>query len=135
MIFVDSGYFIALASEADELHARALQWAAVSERMVVSEYIMWETVNHLSSVADRPKAHKLLTSVRSSGTCEVIAATPALFDRGISLHRARSDKNWSLSDCISFCIMRDRVFVKRLHMMSTSSKRALSHCCAESRDV
>jgi uncharacterized protein len=108
MIFVDSGYFIALASEGDELHARALQWTAIADRLVVSEYVLWETINHLSSMADRPKAHKLLTDVRSSDTCEVVAAAPALFDRGISLHRARSDKNWSLTDCISFCIMRDR---------------------------
>lgn len=30
-----------------------------------------------------------------------------LFERGIELFEARSDKNWSLTDCISFVIMTD----------------------------
>ena len=31
----------------------------------------------------------------------------AMFDRGLDLYRERLDKNWSLTDCISFVIMRD----------------------------
>ena len=108
MIFVDSGYFIALATQDDELHARALQWASTTDRLLVSEYVLWETVNHLSGVRDRSKAHELLEDVRSSHSCEVIAANTGLFERSLNLHRDRPDKNWSLTDCISFCIIRER---------------------------
>jgi len=33
--------------------------------------------------------------------------TPKLLDRGIQLFRARRDKDWPLTDCISFAVMQD----------------------------
>lgn len=34
--------------------------------------------------------------------------TDESFYRGIELYRARKDKNWSLTDCISFTVMNER---------------------------
>lgn len=31
-----------------------------------------------------------------------------LFDAGLELYASRSDKEWSLTDCISFVVMRER---------------------------
>lgn len=31
----------------------------------------------------------------------------SLFDRGIELYNARDDKDWSLTDCISFVVMEE----------------------------
>lgn len=108
MIFVDSGYFIALANERDELHERAIQWAKTPGPLLVTEYVLWETVNYLSAAPDRARAHNLLDDVRTSDACEIVPASLWLFESGLSLHKRRVDKNWSLTDCISFCVMRDR---------------------------
>lgn len=39
---------------------------------------------------------------------EFIAASPAHLADGLRLYRGRSDKEWSLTDCVSFNIMRER---------------------------
>ena len=57
MIFVDTGFFLALFNPRDELHGCAEAWAeAVSEPLLVTEYVLWECVNALSQPADRPTA-------------------------------------------------------------------------------
>lgn len=38
----------------------------------------------------------------------IVAASPELMHRGIELYEARSDKDWSLTDCTSFIVMQDR---------------------------
>ena len=49
MIFVDTGFLLAFAQPADGLHERAKAWAsAITEPLLVTEYVLWETVNGLS---------------------------------------------------------------------------------------
>ena len=38
---------------------------------------------------------------------QVVRLTPALFDRAFALYSSRQDKDWGLSDCVSFIVMRD----------------------------
>jgi predicted nucleic acid-binding protein len=115
MIFVDTGFFLAIAQPRDELHGRALAWAkGLAEPLLVTEYVLWETVNALSAVVDRPKAHQILIHVRSAGNYEIVAASPALFEAGIQLHAERRDKEWSLTDCLSFLVMQERAMRQAL---------------------
>jgi predicted nucleic acid-binding protein len=37
-----------------------------------------------------------------------VPASPELFQRGVELFRARPDKEWSLTDCISFVVMTEK---------------------------
>lgn len=109
MIFVDTGYLLALLSPRDELFARAQRWAvSVREPLVTTEYILWELVNALSAPIDRPKVHAAIAEVRSSKSWDVVSATPDLFAEGMSFHVSRPDKDWSLTDCISFVVMQQR---------------------------
>jgi predicted nucleic acid-binding protein len=109
MIFIDTGYLIAITSPLDSLHQRALSWAAaVQVRMLVTEYVLLETVNYFSSPLHRLRCHVLLQNIRSSSDWEIIPASPSLFEAGLQLHAARPDKEWSLTDCISFFVMRER---------------------------
>jgi uncharacterized protein len=109
MIFVDTGFFLALAQSKDALHERARAWAAIlAEPLLVTEYVLWETVNGLSKPADRPRAHNIVSSLGSSAVYESVMATPELFDAGLQLHAQRPDKEWSLTDCISFTVMQRR---------------------------
>ena len=106
MVLLDSGYLIALLVPRDSLHARALRWSeSIRERLLLTEYVLWETVNYLSPLADRPKAHLLVEQVESNPAYEFVPATQELFHAGVALHRARADKAWSLTDCISFHLM------------------------------
>ena len=109
MIFVDSGFLLALAQPADALHLRALAWAScIAEPLLISEYVLWEVVNYLSRTADRGRAHLITSHVTSDEAYEVIYASRDLFEAGLKLHRERPDKEWSLTDCISFHLMHER---------------------------
>jgi predicted nucleic acid-binding protein len=41
-------------------------------------------------------------------------ASADLFEKGLQLHAQRPDKEWSLTDCISFVILWDRHIAKAL---------------------
>jgi predicted nucleic acid-binding protein len=109
VIFVDTGYLLALLNPRDALFERAQQWAAaVNEPLVTTEYVLWELVNTFSDPRDRPKAHAAVAEIIASTTWELIHATPDLFSQGLSLHKTRPDKYWSLTDCVSFVVMQER---------------------------
>jgi hypothetical protein len=76
--------------------------------LLITEYVLWECVNTFSKPKDRPSAHALVEQVQSDPSCELVYASPQLFATGLRLHRDRPDKEWSLTDCISFQVMRER---------------------------
>src|SRR5438477_11760192 len=101
MIFLDTGYFVALFTPDDHLHERAIAWSLrLAEPQLVTEYVLWECVNTFSKPKDRASAHALIEHVHSDPHCEWVHASPDLFAAGIQLHRERPDKEWSLTDCI-----------------------------------
>lgn len=117
MILVDTGYFIGYANQQDGLRGRVLAWNAVlQEKLLVTEYVLWETLNQLSSPKMRGRGHAIADVVRTRPAYEFIPASPALWERGLQFHRQHADKAWSLTDCISFQVMLDR-----------GIQRALSH--------
>ena len=115
MIFLDTGYFVALFTPNDHLHDRAIAWSSqLHEPMLVTEYVLWECVNTFSKPKDRVSAHALIDHVESDSNCELIHASPEIFAAGLQLHRTRPDKEWSLTDCISFHLMRERGVTRAL---------------------
>jgi predicted nucleic acid-binding protein len=117
MIFLDTGYFVALFTPDDRLHGRAAGWSLqLVEPTLVTEYVLWECVNTFSKPRNRPSAYALIEGLESDSDCELIHASPELFVAGLALHRERPDKEWSLTDCISFHVIRER-----------NLKRALAH--------
>lgn len=115
MIFLDTGYFVALFTLDDELHDRAVAWSSrLDEPGLVTEYVLWECVNTFSKPKDRASAHALIEYVQSDSRCELVHASPELFAAGLQLHRDRPDKEWSLTDCVSFRVMRERGITRAL---------------------
>lgn len=55
MIFLDTGYLIALTRREDALHERAAGWShAVAGPFVTTEYVLCEFMNAMSAPQDRP---------------------------------------------------------------------------------
>jgi hypothetical protein len=108
MIFVDTGFFIAVLSGRDQLHARAVAWSlSVEEPLLLSEYVIWETINYFSMPVDRGKVHAWFEQINSESAYHLIHASPPLLQAAVDLHRRRPDQEWSLTDCASFVIMRE----------------------------
>lgn len=115
MIFVDTGFLVALAQPTDELHQRARAWASrINEPLLLTQYVHLEVMNHLSRVADRARAGLITSHVLSSPGYEFLYVSEEGYRAGLELHQARQDKEWSLTDCISFHIMRERGIRKAL---------------------
>jgi predicted nucleic acid-binding protein len=108
-IFADSFYFIALLQERDAAHERALRFARLNRHVVVTtRWALAEVADALSSPAWRAEAGALVESLQTRMGFVVLAGSDALFTRGLQLYRRRVDKEWSLTDCISFVVMSDQ---------------------------
>jgi predicted nucleic acid-binding protein len=115
MILIDSGYILALLRPNDSLFERAQAWATdMDEFLVVTHYVLLESANALSDPRDRPKFHQLLLDFESNPRIEVVPASAPLWTLGVNLHARRPDKEWSLTDCISFVVMQQRGITRAL---------------------
>jgi predicted nucleic acid-binding protein len=57
---------------------------------------------------------RLLNDLRTDAGSEIVEPTGDLFDAGIALYNARPDKEWSLTDCISFIVMDEQRLTEAL---------------------
>jgi predicted nucleic acid-binding protein len=108
LIFVDTSYLIALVRPQDQLHKRALAWAERCTSLLVTEHVLWEVYNSFSKAHLRSLAAIIVPKVLRSSEVEVAWASFDYFSQGRRLFEETSDKDWSLTDCISFLVMRER---------------------------
>lgn len=107
--FVDSGYWIAFVNGRDALHSRARRLAVTLRGpLVTTDLILVEVADGLSGPATRAAAATLLRRVELQPNITVVPLNGGLFERGLQLYATRRDKEWGLTDCISFLVMQDR---------------------------
>lgn len=104
--FADTSYFIAVIIPNDVAHPRAQALAKQRMRLVTTTWVMSELAAYLASPVNRPLFSRVLATIRSSPSVDYLPVTQEQFDHGAELYAARSDKEWSLVDCISFIIMK-----------------------------
>jgi predicted nucleic acid-binding protein len=111
-IFLDASYAIALASRTDQHHSRALELAswldAAQVSIVTTRPVILEIGNALSRQRYRRAAVTLLESIERDARIEVIPLSENLYARASDLYKRHVDKEWGLTDCISFVVMRER---------------------------
>ena len=107
--FGDTFYFLALSSPADEAHAIAIAASGDrSWRLVTTSWVLTEVGDALSGPGHRERFGELLDVLAADPNAEIVAPSQELFEAGVRLYRARPDKEWSLTDCISFVVMQGR---------------------------
>jgi predicted nucleic acid-binding protein len=106
-VFADTFFFLALLNDRDEAHKRALRFEAVAAQLVTTAWILTEVGDAFSAPENRTVFLQLLETLRDSPDVRIIAPTRELFERGVEMFRQRPDKEWSLTDCISFVVMAD----------------------------
>lgn len=108
-VFADTFYFIALLSPSDTAHQRARSvTAAQRSNLVTTAWVLTELANSLAKQGAREGFLNTLDALASNPTAIVLGHAERLYDAGIELYRARPDKDWSLTDCISFVVMNER---------------------------
>lgn len=105
-VFADTFYFVALLSPSDVAYERARK--ATTNRpakLVTTAWVLTELANSLSGHKTRQGFLTALRALQSDPDVEIVGPNRELFDDGIKLYAARPDKDWSLTDCISFVVM------------------------------
>jgi predicted nucleic acid-binding protein len=114
-LFIDTSYLLALVLEDDEFHDRAIALqAGVSESLLTTEYVLVEFADALTVGLLREVTKATLGLLRGSSAVEIVAANTVLMNQGLELFAARSDKQWGLTDCISFVVMQNAGITRAL---------------------
>lgn len=110
-VFLDAAYAIALSVPKDSYHERAVLLAdameAAKTRLVTTHAVMLEIGNALSKQRYRPAAVALLQSLEADPNVTIVLLSEDLYARAFRLYRERADKEWGLTDCVSFVVMQD----------------------------
>ena len=103
--FADTSFYIASANPCDRRHQDALNASRRWEyKVVTTEYVLLERGNYFCGSHDRLLFMEMLSALCDDSETEIVPASPALFDTGVNLYGGRADKQWSLTDCLSFAV-------------------------------
>jgi uncharacterized protein len=107
---VDTGYIIGLLRPDDAFHVAAVRWA---EEIPRARWRLITTTLVLAEIGDELRKHwylvrEILSELVSNPSIEVVPVTVELTARAIDFRDKRLDKEWGLTDCISFVVMQER---------------------------
>ena len=130
--FADTSFWIALSSRRDQYHSQAIAWHSAvmrtSSRIVTAEAVLWEWLNALADTATRATAAEGYRRTHADKRIEVVPFDPELNAAAVALYRSRGDKDWSLTDCLSFAVMERRQLTEALttdHHFEQAGMKAL----------
>jgi uncharacterized protein len=111
MIFVDTSAWLALADSHDRDHSRATEFhkrilRGEFGKQVTTNYVLTETLTIIRRRIGLTQAIALATAVRGGKEVGVFWVEPVHHGEAIELMAHRADKEWSVTDCSSFVIMR-----------------------------
>jgi len=116
-VFADSHYWIAIVKP-DDQWAEAAKWAkkSLGEVLIVTtDEVLTEFLAALSSGEHmRRQAAKMVRLILENPNVKVIPQTRESFLKGLTFYETRSDKEYSLTDCISMNVMRTESLVEAL---------------------
>jgi uncharacterized protein len=104
-VFADTFFFLALLNHDDPVHERAQAEAKLNRPIVTTDFILLELGNACARAEDHADFLSLVDGLRATPRISIVPLTSNLLHRGIELMRNRPDKDWSLTDCISFVVM------------------------------
>jgi len=109
-VFADAVYWVALASPHDQWHGRAVQASRALgiAQIITTEDVFVEFLAHFSGYGRRAREGATLyfdTVINDPGILVRPQSHQSFLD-GYALYKARPDKEYSLTDCISMEAMR-----------------------------
>ena len=111
-LFIDTGYLVALINPRDQLRKKALKVRDQinDKKLVVSETVLLETLNYFAEFKKELKqaAFSVVERLLVNPDIEVVEQTSVVFHDGMNFYQSRFDKGYSLTDCISMNICRER---------------------------
>ncbi|MEK7466084.1 MAG: PIN domain-containing protein [Planctomycetota bacterium] len=108
-VFADTHFFIALVNPSDPAHAIARKQREQKGRtLVTTTWVIAEFGNAMSRGGSRALFLAMLDALSAAKNTVVLNPTRSVIDSAVDLFRERPDKDWSLTDCVSFVVMQRR---------------------------
>ena len=104
-VFADTFYFLALLNRNDVNHAKAVEWTKLVQGMLTTEWVLLELADGLARTRQRQIFGQTRQQLLTAKDCRVLPLDMGLYEEGIQRYSARTDKDWSLTDCLSFVVM------------------------------
>ncbi len=127
--FADTVFYVAVLNSSDAWHSRAVTAAeAFAGPVITTEYVLLEVATFFVRPGNRQAFLRFVDGLQADPDTTVIPSGSELFARGLSLFASRPDKEWSLTDCISFAVMAERGLTEALtadHHFEQAGFRAL----------
>ena len=114
--FLDTAYVLALLNPKDPYNKQAkavLSKISGAREVWVTEAVLVEVGNALAR-SNRSAAIDFIDGCYSTPNIKVVSVDHVLLRHAIDLYQSREDKEWGLTDCISFIVMQDRGLVEAL---------------------
>jgi predicted nucleic acid-binding protein len=132
-LFLDSAFVIALVLKSDQNYPDAqVTWNRVTgerRRFVTTTFILDEAVTFLSHRRQHALAVQIGELLLRSPTIEMVDVERELIEQGWKYFVRHDDKTYSLTDCISFVVMRQHGIAGALtfdaHFEQAGFQRAL----------
>ncbi len=109
-VFLDTGYVLALELSNDQNHRAATQhWRGLKKRfppLVTTSYVFDEVVTYFNSREYHAKAVEVGNRLLNSPAVQFVQVDERLFMEGWQYFQQHRDKDYSLTDCISFVTMK-----------------------------
>ena len=111
-VFVDTSYWIAIINPKDQWHnaAKSAREKIGEMPLVTTDEVLTEFLNSFSERGDnfRTKSVEAVHEIMNDLNIKVIPQTRESFRNGIDLYNERSDKKYSLTDCISMNVIKNK---------------------------
>ncbi|MBH0179470.1 MAG: PIN domain-containing protein [Nitrospira sp.] len=111
-LFADTVYWIALTNSFDQYHAKAVEVSSALGhcRLFTTEAVLTEFLNALADKGPhvRAAAVEMVEAIMNNSRVTVIPQSRHTFNRSLAFYKARPDKGYSLTDCGSMLLMRER---------------------------
>lgn len=129
-VFADAFYLLAVFNERDHAHDRAVGLASSLRgvRLLTTTWVVMEFADAVCLRRSRSAGAAFIRHLREQPDLEIIPCDAELFEAGLRLYESRSDKDWSLTDCISFIVMERESVAEALtgdHHFTQAGFRAL----------
>ena len=111
-LFLDTGFLIALESRSDQHHDAARRyWRLFCDHpslLITASFVFDEAVTFFNSRSRHDKAVEIGTYLKTNHLVEMQTVDGSLLDLAWDMFKLHSDKRYSLTDCVSFVVMKQR---------------------------
>ena len=117
-LFLDTAFILALASPADQYHEKAKQLSRQIRKedisLITTRAILIEIGDAMAGQRKRNAGITMLEALEEDENLEIIQNSEELYSRAFGMYQSRLDKEWGMTDCISFVVMGDEQITEAL---------------------